>query len=314
MPHPADSAAARLLRTLSLDALRGFEAAARRLNFTLAADELCLTQSAVSKQIKALEEALGLTLFVRGARGLSLTPEGRTLYSGVAPALQQLAQALEPMLNRERQTVSITVTPSFASLWLAPRLAAFHHEHPAIDVRVDAAESNLALEREGFDLAVRLARPGEEGAEADPLCRRLTRERLMLVAAPSMAARVCSPGDLLRLPLLVFHHAVQRHPWMSWSHWFSQLGLAQRADQPVLQFSQYDHVIKAAIEGAGIAIGRAPLVWPCLRAGQLQVVWPELQADGLDYLLLMSQRSAPRPEVRALAGWIEQTLAADGMG
>jgi LysR family transcriptional regulator, glycine cleavage system transcriptional activator len=314
MPHPTDGPAARLLRTMSLDALRGFEAAARRLNFTLAADELCLTQSAVSKQIKTLEEAIGQALFVRGARGLSLTPEGRTLYSGVAPALQQLAQALEPLVNRGRQTVSITVTPSFASLWLAPRLVAFHREHPAIDVRVDAAESNLALEREGFDMALRLARPGDEGTEPDPLCRRLTQERLMLVAAPSLASRVQHADGLLRLPLLVFHHAVQRHPWMSWSHWFSQLGLAQRADQPVLQFSQYEHVVKAAIEGAGVAIGRAPLVLPCLRAGQLQVVLPELQADGLDCLLLLSERSAQRPEVQALAGWIEQTLAADGMG
>jgi LysR family transcriptional regulator, glycine cleavage system transcriptional activator len=314
MPHPTDGPAARLLRTMSLDALRGFEAAARRLNFTLAADELCLTQSAVSKQIKTLEEAIGQTLFVRGARGLSLTPEGRTLYSGVAPALQQLAQALEPLVNRGRQTVSITVTPSFASLWLAPRLAAFHREHPAINVRVDAAESNLALEREGFDMALRLARPGDEGTEPDPLCRRLTQERLMLIAAPSLAAHVHRADDLLRLPLLVFHHAVQRHPWMSWSHWFSQLGLAQRADQPVLQFSQYEHVVKAAIEGAGVAIGRAPLVLPCLRAGQLQVVLPELQADGLDCLLLLSERSVQRPEVQALAGWIEQTLAADGMG
>jgi DNA-binding transcriptional LysR family regulator len=314
MPQPADSAAARLLRTLSLDALRGFEAAARRLNFTLAAEELCLTQSAVSKQIKALEEAIGQTLFVRGARGLSLTPEGRALHRGVAPALQQLAQALEPLVNRERQTVSITVTPSFASLWLAPRLAAFHREHPAIDVRVDAAESNVALEREGFDIAVRLVRPGEDEAESRPLCRHLTQERLMLVAAPSLAARVRSKEDLPRLPLLVFHHAVQRHPWMSWSHWFSQLGLVQRADQPVLQFSQYEHVIKAAIEGAGIAIGRVPLVLPCLRAGQLQVVLPQVQADGLDYQLRMSERSEQRAEVQALAAWIEQALAADGMG
>ncbi|HEX5687706.1 MAG TPA: LysR substrate-binding domain-containing protein [Ideonella sp.] len=314
MPHPADRVAARLLRTLSLDALRGFEAAARRLNFTLASDELCVTQSAVSKQIKSLEEAIGQTLFVRGARGLSLTPAGRALYSGVAPALQQLAQALEPLVNRERQTVSITVTPSFASLWLAPRLAAFHHEHPSIDVRVDAAESNLALEREGFDLAVRLAQSGESGADPDPLCRRLTQERLMLVAAPSLAGHVRSAEDLRRLPLLVFHHAVERHPWMSWSHWFSELGLARHAGQPVLQFSQYEHVIRAAIEGAGVAIGRAPLVLPCLQTRQLQVVLPEVQADGLDYLLLMSERSVQRAQVQTLAAWIERTLATDGMG
>lgn len=306
-----DGAAARLLRTLSLDALRGFEAAARRLNFTLAADELCLTQSAVSKQIKALEETIGQTLFVRGARGLSLTPEGRVLYSGVAPALQQLAQALEPLVDRQRHNVSITVTPSFASLWLAPRLAGFLREQPAIDVRVDAAESNLALEREGFDLAVRLAASDDEVA---PSGEALTRERLMLVAAPSLAARVRDASDLLRVPLLVFRHAVQRHPWMSWPHWFGQLGIAPRSDQPVLQFSQYEHVVKAAVEGAGVAIGRAPLVWPGLRSGQLQVVLPEVQADGLDWTLLVAARSRDRPPVQAFAAWIRENLSADRLG
>ena len=311
MPPLPDSASARLLRTLSLDALRGFEAAARRLNFTLAAEELCLTQSAVSKQIKALEEALGQALFVRGARGLSLTPEGRVLYGGVAPALHQLAQALEPLVDRQRSSVAITVTPSFASLWLAPRLAEFHREHPSVDVRVDAAETNLALEREGFDLAVRLASADEA---IDPPARRLMQERLMLVAAPSVAARVHRAQDLLHVPLLVFRHAVQRHPWMSWSHWFDQLGLAPRADQPVLQFSQYEHVVRAATEGAGIAIGRAPLVWPGLRSGQLQVVLPQVQAEGLYCLLLVAERSRQRAEVQALAGWIAGTLAADGLG
>lgn len=308
MSSSPDGAAARLLRTLSLDALRGFEAAARRLNFTLAAEELCLTQSAVSKQIKALEEAIGQTLFVRGARGLALTREGRLLYGGVAPALQQLAQALEPLVDCQRHGVAITVTPSFASLWLAPRLAEFLREHPAIDVRVDAAESNLALEREGFDLAVRLAAADEAGQTPADV---LTRERLMLVAAPAIAARVHQAQDLLHVPLLVFRHAVQRHPWMSWTHWFGQLGVAPRSDQQVLQFSQYEHLIKAAVEGAGVAIGRAPLVWPALRSGQLQVVLPEVQADGLEWVLRVCARSRERPPVQAFAEWIRASLNTD---
>lgn len=305
-----DTAATRLLRTLSLDALRGFEAAARQLSFTVAAEELCLTQSAVSKQVKTLEEAIGKPLFVRGPRSLSLTSDGRRLYEGTRDVLRQLEQTLDQLVASERKTVAVTVTPSFASLWLAPKLAAFRQRQPSIDIRVDASETNVALEREGFDLAVRLARPGH----ANSSWRRLMQERVMLVAAPALAARVGSPADLPKLPLLVFHHPVERFPWMSWSHWYERLGLTPTAAQPVFQFSQYEHVVKSAIEGGGVAIGRTPLVLPQLRAGMLQVVAPEAQADGLAYHLVMSERSENRPEVLCFADWIERELAADALG
>ena len=303
------TAVRRLMASLSLDALRGFEASARRSSFTAAAEELFITQSAVSKQIKMLEEAFGRPLFVRGPRGLGLTPEGRQLYEATQKVLSSLEGTFEQILASTRKSVALTVTPSFASLWLAPRLVAFHGQHPSLDVRVDGSENCVALEREGIDLAVRLTRPGH----ADSTWKPLIRERVMLVAAPGLAARADRPEDLTRLPRLVFQHPLERFEWMSWSQWYERLNLPKSGDQPVFQFSQYEHVVKAAIEGAGVAIGRAPLVLPALRAGLLKVVVPQVQGDGFEYHLVTSETTADRPEVRALAEWITRELIADAM-
>lgn len=305
-----DSAASRMLRSLSLDALRGFETTARRLSFTAAAEELSLTQSAVSKQVRLLEEAIGKPVFVRGSRGLSLTPEGRRLYEGVHQTLRQLESAIDAIIESDRKTVAITMTPSFASLWLAQKLAAYRLLEPAVDVHVDASEMNVTLEREGFDLAIRLAPPGEAPSSWKPLMQ----ERLMLVAAPSLAARVSTPDRLLGVPLLVFRHPIERFPWMSWSGWYERLKLARTATQPIFQFSQYEHLVKAAVEGVGVAIGRTPLVLPLLRSGQLQVVLSDHVAEGSTYYLVASERSKGRPEVLRFARWIEQELATDAMG
>ena len=302
-----DSAASRMLRTLSLDALRGFEAAARQLSFTAAAEELCLTQSAISKQVRLLEEAIGKPVFVRGSRGLSLTPDGRRLYEGVHHTLQQLESAIEAILEPERKSVAVTVTPSFASLWLAQKLAAYRLLEPSVDVRVDASEVNVALDREGFDLAIRLSQPEDAPSSWKPLMR----ERLVLVAAPQLADLVSTRESLLTVPLLVFHHPIERYPWMSWTRWYDQLQLAKPTTQPVFQFSQYEHVVKAAVEGVGVAIGRMPLVLPLLRDGRLKVVVGDASADGLTYYLLLSDRAKTRPEVLGFVEWIEEELAAD---
>jgi LysR family transcriptional regulator, glycine cleavage system transcriptional activator len=303
------TAVRRLMASLSLDALRGFEASARRSSFTAAAEELCITQSAVSKQVKMLEEAFGRPLFVRGPRGLGLTPEGRQLYEAVRKVISGLERTFEQILTSARKSVALTVTPSFASLWLAPKLVAFHAQHPSLDVRVDDSENCVVLEREGIDLAVRLTRPGHAESTWKPLIR----ERVMLVAAPELAARANCPEDLTRLPRLVFQHPVERFEWMSWSHWYERLNLPRSSEQPVFQFSQYEHVVKAAIEGAGVAIGRAPLVLPALRAGRLQVVVPQVQGDGFEYHLVTSEATSGRPEVDAVAEWITSELIADAL-
>lgn len=304
------SAAARLARALSLDALRGFESAARLESFTAAADELSLTQSAVSKQVKALEDAVGKPLFQRSPRGLLLTPEGRVLLEAVQPLLRGFEAALAPLAGGTRRTVSISVTPSFGSLWLALRLPELQRREPFVDLHIDASEAARPLDREGFHLAVRQARDDEAAAGWTPLLR----ERVMLVAAPALAAAVHRPDDIATLPLLVFRHAVERHPWMSWSHWLAELGLPPSPRQPVVHFSQYEPLLKAAQEGAGLAIGRTPLIDPALHDGRLQVVLPAHQLDGLRYHLVVADGARGRPEVQRVADWLVSSLAEEDAG
>lgn len=295
---------------MSLDAIRGFESAARHLSFTAAAEELCITQSAVSKQVKSLEDALGMALFLRGGKGLSLTPEGRQLYEAARASLAQLATAIDRLLAVDRVSVSVTTTPSFAALWLAPKLAKFQALEPAIDVRVDASEDRLNLEREGMDLAVRLS-PQQADAEGPPP---LLREQVMLVAAPAIAARIASAADILHVPLLVYYDPAVRFSWMSWTAWYGRLGLRQSPQQPCLYFSQYEHALNAAVQGAGVAMGRTPLVLPLLRSGQLKVVLPGQTVEGMGYRIVISAHSAERPAVQKFRAWLERELALEAIG
>ncbi|EJL86539.1 transcriptional regulator [Polaromonas sp. CF318] len=306
MLNPSSSHA---LRAMSLDAIRGFESAARHLSFTAAAEELCITQSAVSKQVKSLEDALGAALFLRGGKGLSLTPQGRELYEAARASLSQLASAVDRLLAVDRASVAVTTTPSFAALWLAPKLAKFQQLEPAIDVRVDASEARVNLEREGMDLAVRLY-PVQPGDESPPLLQ----EQALLVAAPAVAARIHSAADIAHIPLLVYYDPATRFPWMSWPDWYERLGLQQSAQQPCLYFSQYEHVLNAAVQGGGIAIGRTPLVLPLLRGGQLTVVLPGQTVDGLGYRIITSVHSADRPAVQKFRAWLERELALEAIG
>lgn len=295
---------------MSLDAIRGFESTARHLSFTAAAEELCITQSAVSKQVKGLEDALGMALFLRGGKGLSLTPEGRQLYEAARASLAQLATAIDRLLAVDRVSVSVTTTPSFAALWLAPKLAKFQALEPAIDVRVDASEARLNLEREGMDLAVRLS-PLRAGVEGPPP---LLQEQVMLVAAPAIAARIACAADILHTPLLVYYDPAVRFSWMSWTAWYERLGLRQSPQQPCLYFSQYEHVLNAAVQGAGVAMGRTPLVLPLLRSGQLQVVLPGQTVEGMGYRIVTSAHGAERPAVQKFREWLERELTLEVIG
>ncbi|MFC5520682.1 LysR substrate-binding domain-containing protein [Polaromonas jejuensis] len=307
MLSPSSSSA---LRAMSLDAIRGFESAARHLSFTAAAEELFITQSAVSKQVKSLEDALGTALFLRGGKGLSLTPEGRQLFEAARASLAQLASAVDRLLAVDRVSVSVTTTPSFAALWLAPKLAKFQQLEPAIDVRVDASEARVNLEREGMDLAVRLSPPLPGGEGPPPLLQ----EQALLVAAPAVAARIETADGILRTPLLVYYDPATRFSWMSWTAWYERLGLKQSTQQPCLYFSQYEHVLTAAVQGAGIAIGRTPLVLPLLRSGQLKVVLPGQTVEGMGYRIVTSVHGAERPAVQKFRAWLERELAMEAIG
>jgi DNA-binding transcriptional LysR family regulator len=219
--------------------------------------------------------------------------------------LEQMARMLEDLAQERRTTLTVTVTPSFASLWLVPKLSRFRASHPAIDVHLDASEELMQLERAGFDVAIRLA-----AHESVPQhWKTLVRERMMIVAAPTIAQQIEQPEDLCRFPLLVFHDPRARYEWMSWLHWLKKLQLPRGEARSSFHFSQYEHLLKAAIQGLGVAIGRTPLILPLLETGSLRVVLPSLVEDGMSYHLIRSERSEHPDAVTAFTDWIQHELA-----
>src|SRR5262252_8897948 len=182
----------------ALDLLVGFEAAARHLSFTKAGEELFLTQSAVSRQIKELEDQLGVALFQRRHRALALTEAGQQFYASAAQVLSTMRTATDKLRAHagRRRPLSVTTTSSFAALWLIPRLAGFTRTHPGVDVRITADSRVLDLERDGLDIAIRHG----PATLAGPDAIRLMGERVFPVASPKLLKKLPlqKPADLSR--------------------------------------------------------------------------------------------------------------------
>lgn len=262
----------------SLDLLRGFVAVARRGSVTLAAADLFLTQSAVSRQIRALEEHLGLALFHRRHRAIELTADGERLFRLADVWLTQLHEHLEALRQRSTQAqVTVTSTIGLVSLWLLPRLGEFQAAHPQVDVRVSAGNRVVDLEREGVDVALRYG----SALRQPPGAVRLFDEQIVAVASPSLGlAPVLEDNDFGQLTLLEYDELAR--PWLRWADWVRPLGLGRLKPRARMAFSQYDQVIFAALAGHGIALGRAPLVAQLVADGRLVILRPRgqpLQAD-----------------------------------
>lgn len=293
----------RLQRLPSLDPLKGFDAAARHLSFTKAAAELFLTQSAVSRQIQTLEEQLGVRLFRRETRRLVLTPEGELLHRVVIEILSRLTEVCAGLrAGRRRPRVTVSAAVGIAALWLVPRLSAFQEIEPDVGVRLSADNRIVDLDHEDIDLALRYVSP--DNAPSDSVL--LFEEEVFPVAAPELAARLPAtlcPEDLAQVSLLAFEHGHQA-PWLSWDPWLAGMGLANAPPKAVMQFNQYDQLIRAAEDGRGIALGRGPLVAQMMSEGKLQLIGgTRLRVAARGYYLVRTQPSA-RPEVERFATWL----------
>src|SRR5690242_11874385 len=209
----------------SLDLLEGFEAAARHLSFTKAGEELFLTQSAVSRQIKELEDQLGVSLFERRHRALVLTEAGQQFYAAAAQVLTTMRSATERLraATGRPRPLSVTTTTSFAALWLIPRLAGFTRLHPGVDVRITADTRVHDLERDGLDLAIRHG----PAALAGPNAVRLFGERVFPVCSPKLLKKLPlrQPADLRKHCLLEYDDVDVRHPWLHWRTWLEVAGI-----------------------------------------------------------------------------------------
>lgn len=289
-----------LLKLNFLDALRGFVAVGRRMSITQAAQDLCLTQSAVSRQIQSLEQALGVPLLVREHRRVRFTPAGERLFRSADSALQQL-QEVVGTLSVQTAPVTISASIGIAGLWLLPRLGGFLSQYPEIEVRISANNRLVDLQREGLDLALRYA--PAEGLTAG--AQRLFGERIAPVANPVLGVqRLQQPSQLANYHLLEFDG--EPHAWLRWEPWLAQRGWSGYKPRAVLRFNQYDQVIQAAAAGQGIALGRLELIRPWLADQRLQCLaeaGPELHYA---YWLLSAETMQLRPEVQLVKQWLLQ--------
>jgi len=292
------------LRTPPLDPLRGFVAAASELSFTRAAERLHLTQSAVSRQVQTLEEALGVRLFERGTRELRLTAAGSRLYAAARVWLDEYRGLADQLARREkRPPLTVTASIGIASLWLVPRLSAFQSANPGIDVRVAAGNRILDLERDGIDVAIRHC----ADRDAPPGAERLFGESVVPVASPALGLTHLDHASLPHSVLLDFED--NRYPWLRWDDWLAAMGLEDVAPGGRLVFSHYDQLIQAAVAGQGVAIGRIELVDRMTGSGQLvALAGTRRRVEGRGYWLVLPPPPW-REDVVRFADWVRQEAA-----
>jgi LysR family transcriptional regulator, glycine cleavage system transcriptional activator len=290
-----------LVRLAPLDLIRGFVAVGRRMSVTLAAEDLCLTQSAVSRQIHSLEEALGVSLFYRGYRSITFTPAGERLFRTADGVVRQLQEVFHVIMQpAERRPVTVTASFGVASLWLMPRMAELQRAYPDIDVRVAANDRRLDLRTAGIDLAIRYAAVADAPARAI----RLFDDRIIPVAHPSLGVDRLDADTLSRHVLLEYEGP--RRPLLRWSDHLAAVGLYDAKPRGAQYFDQYEQVLQAALAGQGIALGRADLVEPLIAEGKLVALSEDKDAtSGYAYWLVQAESSA-RQDVRDVAQWFAQ--------
>lgn len=278
---------------LPLNALRAFEAAARHLNFTRAAIELCVSQGAVSHQVAQLERRLGASLFRRLPRGLALTDEGQALVPVVADAFDRIGDTLERVQGgRPREVLTLGVVGTFAVGWLLPRIDAFSRRHPHIDLRILTNNNRVDLAGEGLDLAIRFGDGAWHGTHAEPVLD----APLTPLCAPAIAARLHHPDDLGRETLLRSYRAEE------WPRWFAAAG----GRCPPLRGAVFDSsalMVASAIAGRGVALVPAALFGQDLQTERLVRPFPA-EIDCGRYWLTRLMSRPDTPAMAAFRHWL----------
>jgi LysR family glycine cleavage system transcriptional activator len=294
-------------RLPSLNALRAFEAAARHESFTQAAQELCVTQGAVSHQVKALEAELGLRLFQRERQRLVITEAGRSYLEVVRDAFDRVAAGTERLLQRQNAGVlTVSTSPNFAGKWLVHRLGRFAEAHPGIDLRVSASLHHIDFAREEVDLAVRHGDGRWPGLDVTRLCS----EALFPVCSPTLLRgrgkrALRSPADLRHHVLL---HLDERRDWAKWLDAAGVAG-ADMTRGPV--FNQASMAIDAAIDGQGVALARTALaVWDLL-AGRLARPFRLELPVPYAYWIVCPKVNADLPKIALFRDWLVGEAAED---
>src|SRR3954471_8582425 len=292
-------------RLPSLNGLRAVEAAARHLSFTLAAAELNVTQTAISHQIKRLEQELGTSLFVRQNRTLALTTKGRDYLPGVRAAFNDLRLATDRLLHRDRNHVlTVSTLASLASKWLLPRLSAFQAAHPDIDVRISTSMALVDFNSGDVDAAIRYGRGRWPGLRADWLMA----DELFPVCSPALLKGdkpLRCPEDLVHWTLL---HSSGGYD-DDWRLWLTAAGLpADISKQPGLSFDLIFMTVQAAIDGIGVAMGRTSYVEADIAKGRLVVPFKIALPADAGFYLVSPQAKADSPKLSAFREWLSASV------
>lgn len=292
----------------SLSQLHTFEAVSRRKSFTAAADELCLTQSAVSRQIKALEGTLGQSLFRRKHRAIELTPEGRRLVDAVTRGLDEIAHCVGE-LRAASETPQITVAASvaFSYYWLMPRLERFTERNPNIDLRVLATDQQVDLQKDDADIAVLYGDGGWHGVET----QRLFGERVYPVCSPGYLQshpELLRPSDLLDQTLLHLEGGGNIWGAVDWQVWLARQGVTGQPVRRGIRLNSYPMVLQGAESGRGIALGWGYITDAMLAEGRLICpVGAPLETQS-SYYLCASSKAASNPAIAGFFQWIMEEI------
>ncbi|MBX3453926.1 transcriptional regulator GcvA [Ferrovibrio sp.] len=297
----APTASAFSRRLLPLNALKAFEVAGRHLNFTAAAEELSVTLSAISHQIRQLEEMLGVPLFHRTRRGLVLSPEGQAILPDVQRGFDYLAQALAKLEARRTEgTLTISMFSTVAMRWFIPRLSRFQAKHPDIDVRITTSMKPIDLEREGLDCAIRYGNGDWPGLTAT----KLFTEELAVVAHPDLAGKIHKPADLAGLRLLHSQNRIEH-----WRIWLQAMG-ANDIDPTVGPvFETRSFTIQAALQGLGVAVMDPAFVAEEIKAGRLVRLFDRSFPVSGAYWLVCLDHMAEAPRIKAMRDWLLEETA-----
>jgi LysR family transcriptional regulator, glycine cleavage system transcriptional activator len=284
-----------------LHALPGFVAAARARNLSRAAASLHVTVSALSHQMRGLEELLGHRLFHRGPRGLSLTPAGERLFGQVAPHLDAISAALTPQPARHPDALTLSVMPSVASSWLIPRLPDFTARHPEVELNLQSTSDVVDFHREEVDVAIRFG----PGGWPELRTHLLFDEWVIPVCSPELLRRFpqAARGDFSGVPLL--GDLGER-----WHAWFERFGGAAPA-RWVAAFDDTDALQRAAMEGMGVALGRLTMARPLLESGRLVALTGNRLPDRYAHYLVYPPRSENHPALVAFREWILGVAASE---
>ena len=286
-----------------LNSLRAFEAAARHLSFTRAADELFVTQAAVSHQIKGLEDFLGVQLFIRKNRKLLLTDQGQEYWPKIRDIFEKLAAATEQLKAQGASgALNISVVPTFAIVWLVPRLTRFNALYPDIEVRLKATDREVDFFQDDIDVAIY----NEKGDYAGMYSETLLNEFLTPMCSPALLdgeKPLTEPDDLRHHMLL---HDATTYEWREWLKLAGVKGIDLRKG-PV--FSHSSMVMQAAIHGQGVALGHNVLAQPEIEAGRLMCPFDIVLPSDYKYDLVCPEEWAERPKIKAFRDWIMETVA-----